>query len=133
MPGDALTLKDQVEAACATLDQVRGVFPEPVPILLMGHSIGSWICIQVMKNRPGAVHTMFALFPTVSNIKNTPNGVRLSVRLTFIGSADMHADTPSVVVQTTSPFTCVEFVRTRCAGLSLSPSYPLLLLATPPT
>jgi hypothetical protein len=32
---------------------------------------------------------MFALFPTVSNIKNTPNGMRLSVRLTFVGSADM--------------------------------------------
>ena len=45
--------------------------------------------MQVMKDRSDAIHTMFALFPTVSNIKNTPNGRKLSVRLTFMGSADM--------------------------------------------
>ncbi len=88
-PEDALALQDQVEATCATLDQVREAFPEPVPIILMGHSIGSWICMQVTKARSDAVHTMFALFPTVSNIKNTPNGMRLSVRLSLVGSAGM--------------------------------------------
>jgi hypothetical protein len=45
--------------------------------------------MQVMKVRSDAVHTMFALFPAVSNIKNTPNGMMLSVRQTFISSADM--------------------------------------------
>lgn len=88
-PEDALTLQDQVEATCATLDHIREAFPEPVPIILMGHSIGSWICMQVMRSRSDTVHTMFALFPTVSNIKNTPNGTRLSVRLPFVGSAGM--------------------------------------------
>ena len=88
-PEDALTLKDQVEATCATFDQIRRAFPAPVPVFLMGHSIGSWICMQVMKDRSDAIHTMFALFPTVSNIKNTPNGRKLSVRLTFMDSAEM--------------------------------------------
>lgn len=47
------SLAGQVDAAVATFDLVRKEYPDPeVRICLMGHSIGSWIALQVSHGNP---------------------------------------------------------------------------------
>jgi alpha-beta hydrolase superfamily lysophospholipase len=50
--------------------------------VLVGHSVGSFICTEVLKARPNHnITRLFALFPTLQHIAKTPNGVALSVSI----------------------------------------------------
>lgn len=52
--------------------------------VLVGHSVGSFICTEVLKARPMQnIVRLIALFPTLQHIAKTPNGVALSVRIEF--------------------------------------------------
>lgn len=46
--------------------------------VIAGHSVGSWVALQVLKLRCAAVSGVFFLFPTITNIACTPNGRLLS-------------------------------------------------------
>jgi hypothetical protein len=47
---------------------------------LMGHSIGAWLCVEVMKRIPtGIVDATYLLFPTLGWIANTTNGYTMWV------------------------------------------------------
>lgn len=49
-------------------------------VILMGHSIGSYIAAEVLKRRPQYnVTRLLALFPVLREIALTPNGVSISV------------------------------------------------------
>jgi len=50
--------------------------PEP-KLVLMGHSIGAWLCVEVMKRVK--IQIGYLLFPTLGWISNTYNGYRLWV------------------------------------------------------
>lgn len=46
---------------------------------LVGHSIGAWMCIELLKSLEEAhVKQLLLLFPTVMHIGDTPNGIRLT-------------------------------------------------------
>jgi hypothetical protein len=94
-------LSAQVANAVSIFDLVTSEFGSETRVVLIGHSVGSWIvtqasssCIthgdsdltlssQVMKARPSRASAMFLLFPTISEIASTPNGRRLSVSLSI--------------------------------------------------
>ncbi|KAJ3910115.1 hypothetical protein F5879DRAFT_619212 [Lentinula edodes] len=70
-------LAAQVSAAIEGLDALRQTYPGK-KFIVIGHSVGSWIASQVLKARPSEVHSVFLLFPTITNILHTPNGRSLS-------------------------------------------------------
>ncbi|KAJ7786128.1 hypothetical protein B0H16DRAFT_1355289 [Mycena metata] len=74
---DKHSLSAQVESAIQALDAVHTIFPA-AKIILSGHSVGSWIALQVLKARPSDISQVFLLCPTITHIADTPNGRRLS-------------------------------------------------------
>jgi hypothetical protein len=93
-------LTTQVQAHSEAVDALLDEFPLCKRLILIGHSVGSWICLQVRdllrpptmllnlskvaRARPRSVSTAFLLFPTISNIRHTPNGRKLFVSLNFL-------------------------------------------------
>ncbi|PVU92539.1 hypothetical protein BB559_003675 [Furculomyces boomerangus] len=50
----------------------------PAPkFVLCGHSVGAYICQEVLKEYPQHVNKVISLFPTVMHIQKTPNGQNL--------------------------------------------------------
>ncbi|BGP47435.1 hypothetical protein JCM10450v2_003287 [Rhodotorula kratochvilovae] len=47
-------------------------------LVVLGHSIGAWVGLQMLKERPQYISAVHALFPTISRMAETPNGRRLS-------------------------------------------------------
>ncbi|KAG6830295.1 hypothetical protein H0H92_001373 [Tricholoma furcatifolium] len=72
----ALTV--QVETSVEAFDALHTTFGEDTRIVLVGHSIGGWLSLQVLKARPAKVTGVFLLFPTLSHMRTTPNGQKLS-------------------------------------------------------
>ncbi|KAM0745745.1 hypothetical protein T439DRAFT_384057 [Meredithblackwellia eburnea MCA 4105] len=77
------SLKDQVDAKIKFVDELQeklgvGVEQGKPKLILIGHSIGSYCCLQTIKARPNAISSLHLLFSTISHIAASPNGVRLS-------------------------------------------------------
>ncbi|KAI0027100.1 hypothetical protein K488DRAFT_62803 [Vararia minispora EC-137] len=75
---DHVGLTAQVAALVEVIDIVAAEYGSDTNIVLAGHSMGSWLATQVLKVRPEAIKSLLLLFPTISNIADTPNGVALS-------------------------------------------------------
>jgi len=68
----------QVESAVEALDAIKNSFGSKTKVVIIGHSVGAWIALQVLKARPDDVSAEFLLFPTICHIRETPNGRRLA-------------------------------------------------------
>ncbi|VDC05282.1 unnamed protein product [Peniophora sp. CBMAI 1063] len=71
-------LTAQVAARLELIDTLVTEYGTEVKIILAAHSMGAWISTQVLKERPQIIASMLLLFPTISDIAQTPNGKRLS-------------------------------------------------------
>jgi len=76
-PEQFLGLPPQVEGALEVHDAVKTTYPD-TKIVLVGHSIGAWISTKVLHYRPETVDATFLLFPTLSEVAQTPNGRKVS-------------------------------------------------------
>lgn len=74
--GGLPSLQDQIDSKVDFIDSLRLQFDEEARIILLGHSVGAYICQELMKKRPKLVHAMYGLFPTITHIADTPNGRR---------------------------------------------------------
>ncbi|KAA1471578.1 hypothetical protein DENSPDRAFT_865247 [Dentipellis sp. KUC8613] len=74
----AVHLPAQVESILQVVDAIRSEFGADTKLLLIGHSVGSWLVTQALKARPSDIAGAFLLFPTICNIADTPNGRHLS-------------------------------------------------------
>ncbi|KAF9916025.1 hypothetical protein BX616_004782 [Lobosporangium transversale] len=73
------SLEEQVENKIAIVDQLRKIYPAGTRFILAGHSMGAWLALRVLKARPNhGIERVFALFPTIHRIADTPNGRKLS-------------------------------------------------------
>ncbi|GAA5937194.1 bifunctional triacylglycerol lipase/ester hydrolase [Sporobolomyces koalae] len=77
-PHEQATLEEQVDSKIEFVDQLASKYGKDVKIMIMGHSIGSWICLQMLKQRPNLISSAHLLFPTISSMSLTPNGRKLS-------------------------------------------------------
>ncbi|EGU12952.1 hypothetical protein RTG_00993 [Rhodotorula toruloides ATCC 204091] len=81
-PQDQATLDEQVDAKISFVEELAREYKlgqEGSPkLVILGHSIGSWIGMQVLKRVPQHVFALHMLFPTISHMAQTPNGKRLS-------------------------------------------------------
>jgi len=68
----------QIRNALRVFDALSTWFGINPRIVIAGHSVGSWVALQVLKLRSAAVSGVFLLFPTIVNIARTPNGRLLS-------------------------------------------------------
>ncbi|ETW86912.1 Esterase/lipase/thioesterase, partial [Heterobasidion irregulare TC 32-1] len=68
----------QIQTIIEVLDDIVVTFGTGTKVVLVGHSVGSWLTLQVLKARPNVVSGTFLLFPTITNIADTPNGRLLS-------------------------------------------------------
>ncbi|KAK4703826.1 hypothetical protein P7C70_g2392, partial [Phenoliferia sp. Uapishka_3] len=79
---DSASLTEQVEHKVEFVEELVRRYgcgkPGKPKLVLIGHSIGSWICLQVHKARSASISSLSLLFPTVSHMATTPNGLRLS-------------------------------------------------------
>jgi len=73
-PG-TVSLSAQVEHLVELVDAVAAIYDK---VVLIGHSIGAWLSLQVLRARPDSVHILFLLFPTIAHIGTTPRGKSLS-------------------------------------------------------
>lgn len=77
LPHSRHSLYAQVQSAIELFDTTVAEF-SPARVMLIGHSVGSWVALQVLKQRPDLVAGVFLLFPTICHIADTPNGKKLS-------------------------------------------------------
>ncbi|PPQ64493.1 hypothetical protein CVT26_002032 [Gymnopilus dilepis] len=75
---DEMSLNVQVQSSIEVLDAIVAAYSRNTKIILIGHSVGSWIVTQILKSRADIIAAAFLLFPTISNIAETPNGKLLS-------------------------------------------------------
>jgi alpha-beta hydrolase superfamily lysophospholipase len=74
------TLQEQIQHKVDCFDLIRKQYGSDTKVILIGHSVGSFICTEVLKARPNHnIVRLIALFPTLQHIAKTPNGVALSV------------------------------------------------------
>ncbi|KAI0062556.1 hypothetical protein BV25DRAFT_1870311 [Artomyces pyxidatus] len=73
-----IQLPAQIEAKLEVVDALRLAYGPKTKILLVGHSLGTWMALQILKARPDVAAGAFLLFPTVSDMGGTPNGKRFS-------------------------------------------------------
>lgn len=72
---DLFTLEEQLEHKLAFFDHVRRSYKSTTKFVLVGHSIGAWLTVNMLKHRTRhGISKIFGLFPTLENIKRTPNG-----------------------------------------------------------
>ncbi|RUP49115.1 hypothetical protein BC936DRAFT_143265 [Jimgerdemannia flammicorona] len=73
------TLREQIDHKAHCLDLLQERFPPETQYILVGHSMGAYVCAEVLRERPNHnISTIVALFPTLKHIANTPNGTVLS-------------------------------------------------------
>ena len=90
---DWFNLEDQIEHKLA---YIREHASDKDSLYLVGHSIGSWMVLQLMKRLdPSRVKKILLLFPTIEKMGTTPNGIRLaplftSWRLPFTACSVVH-------------------------------------------
>ncbi|KAG6821360.1 hypothetical protein H0H93_014157 [Arthromyces matolae] len=73
----------QVEGSVEALDAIRSTYGVETNIIVVGHSVGGWLALQLLKVRSTAITRVFLLFPTLCHIADTTNGQQLSVRQIF--------------------------------------------------
>ncbi|KAI8074911.1 hypothetical protein BC940DRAFT_230494 [Gongronella butleri] len=72
-------LQEQIDHKIACFDQLRSDNADDTEYILMGHSMGSYVCAELLKQRPEhRITRLIALFPTLREIALTPNGVNIS-------------------------------------------------------
>ncbi|CAG8695363.1 4354_t:CDS:2 [Ambispora leptoticha] len=59
----------------AIVDGEKKIYPR---FILCGHSMGAYICSQVLKARPNHIEQVYLLFPTLQHIAKTPNALLMA-------------------------------------------------------
>ncbi|KAF9447797.1 alpha/beta-hydrolase [Macrolepiota fuliginosa MF-IS2] len=76
-PHSRHSLTSQVHSAIEAFDATVAEF-RTSKVVVIGHSVGAWITLQVLKERPNLISGIFLLFPTIAHIADTPNAKKLS-------------------------------------------------------
>ncbi|KAI0312432.1 hypothetical protein OF83DRAFT_658957 [Amylostereum chailletii] len=71
---EAVGLLAQTEALISVHDALLSTYGSQTKIVLIGHSVGAWLAAQILRARPASVKSVFFLFPTLSNMADTPRG-----------------------------------------------------------
>lgn len=78
-------LIQQVRSAAENVAELNGVQTADVPVILVGHSIGTWLILETiteLQKTPAKVFNVaggILLFPTVFDLAKSPNGLRAAV------------------------------------------------------
>ena len=139
-PGRILSLQEQIHFVVETLrsyvkhyKQVKedgdGRTDSPCRVILIGHSVGTWMSMEILsrlQSRQIAVQGlhivgMIALFPTITQLAQSPSGLRFRVSGTYRFSIRGRRATFDSQVETCTTFFPSEIVR---RAVQLSQSFP---------
>ena len=90
-----VALRAQIQAHLEFLDELLVAYDDDpaTRVLLVGHSIGCWLIQEILKARGGGALRRrvgaYMLFPTISHIVRSPNGRKLSVRISATRSPSL--------------------------------------------
>lgn len=92
-PSHSIALPAQIAATIGQLDNLlKAAKSGKIPVYLAGHSVGAYICLQVLKARSECIHRVYLLTPTINDIAESPQGriltplYRLPGFVTFVAS-----------------------------------------------
>ncbi|KAK0543947.1 hypothetical protein OC845_005860 [Tilletia horrida] len=144
--GQRVSLYDQVKHKVAVLDAVRRVYPrvhfkadgqngaarssKDVKVVLVGHSIGAYIALEVLRARRRDVDGVHLLFPTLSNIAQTPNARSLRHLLHPL-TASLLLPLPLLVLSLLPAFFLIPLIRILTAQPQSAAQSTAELLITP--
>ncbi|SCV70678.1 BQ2448_3440 [Microbotryum intermedium] len=93
-------LREQIAHKVAFIDELASTYPQigvekgaKTKLVLVAHSIGSYISCECIKARPSLVSSAILLFPTISHMALTPNGRRLWPLFSPLGLAPVGLST----------------------------------------
>ncbi|KAK9762647.1 hypothetical protein K7432_011427 [Basidiobolus ranarum] len=76
--GKVYSLDEQILHKVECLDILHRSYPKNTRFILVGHSIGAFICEKIFKARPNMnIIKVFSLFPTIEHIADTPRGKQM--------------------------------------------------------
>lgn len=85
---EPLSLQEQVDHKLRIVDSILSSFSsftkDKPRFILMGHSVGAYMALQVLKQRPQNIDNLFLLFPTISDIYKGSMSAKLVAILTSI-------------------------------------------------
>ncbi|KAI8918453.1 hypothetical protein DFJ77DRAFT_508698 [Powellomyces hirtus] len=68
-------VSDQVAHKIALLGEIERRYGKDMPIVVIGHSFGCWVAVQLLNARPDAnIVKVVALFPTLHSMATSPQG-----------------------------------------------------------
>ncbi|KAI9338456.1 hypothetical protein BDR26DRAFT_862916 [Obelidium mucronatum] len=71
---DPLSLECQIQHKVAMFDHIKALYPKGTRFVLGGHSIGAFMALRVLRERPDGFSKLVLLFPTLKHISDTKNG-----------------------------------------------------------
>ncbi|RKP05738.1 hypothetical protein THASP1DRAFT_19419 [Thamnocephalis sphaerospora] len=117
IPPEKRTLDAQIQHKIDCFDLLRTRFPANTRFVLVGHSVGTYISLQVLQARPShGIARVICLFPTLCNILDTPNGRTMHVSSQ---GGQGGIGTGSVRYRGPAPRISFAVARRRCVGASL--------------
>ncbi|KAI9496891.1 hypothetical protein BDB00DRAFT_807703 [Zychaea mexicana] len=79
------SLQEQIDHKIACFDILYKESPDNTEFALMGHSIGAYIAVEVLKKRHSQrIHRVVTLFPTIREIGLTPNGITFTKLFSYL-------------------------------------------------
>ncbi|KAI8615613.1 hypothetical protein BC830DRAFT_1121878 [Chytriomyces sp. MP71] len=70
----ALSLRQQMDHKVELLDNIKTLYPKNTRYIIGGHSIGAYMSVELLKNRPENVIQTILLFPTIKDIAASKKG-----------------------------------------------------------
>lgn len=91
--GELVGLQDQIDyiegLLYDTVEKIRAAAGRPPKVIIMGHSVGAYILLEIVRNHRKKIQSPdedfdliggILLFPTIADIAQSPSGVVVSVR-----------------------------------------------------
>ncbi|QIW98462.1 hypothetical protein AMS68_003980 [Peltaster fructicola] len=96
----------RIDDKAAEIIKARGLKQDKLPVVLIGHSIGTWLILEAIESaskkastfRSAKISAGILLFPTVLDLAKSPNGLRLGVGCKY-GSEIANADYKQWILQ----------------------------------
>jgi len=65
-------LLDQISSQATALEAIRNAVPADTPIIVQGHSMGSYVALELLRMHPEMIQSVHLLFPALCHIGRAP-------------------------------------------------------------
>jgi hypothetical protein len=111
-----LSLQEQIANKVRIVDTIISSAPfssymqEKPKLVVMGHSVGAYMALQVLKQQPQNIDNLFLLFPTISHIGQGSSFGRLSAVVTSLPHSARVASSLTFLLRLVLPIPLLAFI-----------------------